>query len=86
MKLKNIFILTLLQFTSIFAKVCELNTNCISFTVSQGTGCQWMCNYCATALNTNNYYFLDNVCTYQSGGCVGNPQSGVTYSCCTSSS
>ena len=82
MKLKTIFTIFLLQFTSIFAQVCELNTDCVSFTVSQGTGCQWMCNYCANALSTNNYYFPDNICTYQSGGCVGNPQSGVTYSCC----
>jgi hypothetical protein len=56
--------------------------NCVSFTVGQGTGCAWMCTYCAGALGTNNYYFTDGVCTYQTGGCVGNPQAGVTYTCC----
>jgi len=27
----------------------------------------------------SNYYFTDNVCKYESGGCVGNPLAGVTY-------
>ena len=57
--------------------------NCISFSVGSGTGCDWMCNYCATNLGTNNYYFTTDVCKYQSGGCVGNPQVGVTYTCCS---
>jgi len=57
--------------------------NCVSFTVSSGTGCAWMCNYCANQLGTNNYYFVDGVCTYQSGGCVGSPQAGKQYSCCS---
>jgi len=58
------------------------NNGCTSFSVSSGTGCAWMCNYCANALGTNNYYFTDGVCTYETGGCVGNPQAGVTYTCC----
>ncbi len=57
--------------------------NCVSFSVGPGTGCAWMCTYCAGALGTNNYYFTDGVCTYQTGGCVGNPQTGVTYTCCS---
>jgi len=57
--------------------------NCINFSVGPGTGCDWMCNYCANQLGTNNYYFTTGVCTYQTGGCVGNPQSGVTYTCCS---
>ncbi len=57
--------------------------NCVSFSVGPGTGCAWMCSYCAGALATNNYYFTDGVCTYQTGGCVGNPQTGVTYTCCS---
>ena len=57
---------------------------CIQFSVSSGTGCAWMCNYCANQLGTNNYYFTDNVCTYQQGqGCVGNPIAGKTYTCCS---
>ena len=60
------------------------SNNCITFSVSQGTGCAWMCNYCATQLGTNNYYFTDNVCTYQQGiGCVGNPYADVSYTCCS---
>lgn len=65
---------------------CETITpqnSCISFSVGAGTGCQWMCNYCANQLGTTNYYFTNGVCTYETGGCVGNPQAGVTYTCCS---
>jgi len=56
--------------------------NCVQFTVAPGTGCAWMCNYCANTLGTFNYYFTDNVWVYQAGGCVGNPVAGPTYTCC----
>ena len=60
------------------------SNNCIQFTVSSGTGCAWMCNYCANQLGTNNYYFTDGVCSYQQDqGCVGNPISGKSYTCCS---
>jgi len=63
--------------------VTSSNT-CVTFSVGSGTGCAWMCNYCATQLGTNNYYFTNGVCTYQQGvGCVGNPQAGVQYTCCS---
>lgn len=58
------------------------STNCIQFSVGPGTGCAWMCNYCANTLGTSNYYFTDGVCSYQSGGCVGNPIAGKVYTCC----
>jgi hypothetical protein len=61
----------------------NVSNGCISFSVSSGTGCAWMCNYCANNLGTNNYYFTNGVCSYQSGGCVGNPQVGVQYTCCS---
>ena len=57
--------------------------NCIQFSVAAGTGCAWMCSYCANQLGTFNYYFPDSVCSYQTGGCVGNPIAGKTYSCCS---
>ena len=58
--------------------------NCVSFSIGSGTGCAWMCNYCAQQLGTNNYYFQDGVCTYDpnQGTCVGSPLTGVTYTCC----
>lgn len=56
--------------------------SCISFSVGSGTGCAWMCSYCANTLGTSNYYFTDGVCAYQPGGCIGSPQTGVTYTCC----
>ncbi len=62
-----------------------IQNNCITFTVGQGTGCDWMCNYCSNMLGTNNYYFTDDVCTYETGGCVGNPVAGKQYSCCSAS-
>jgi hypothetical protein len=55
---------------------------CVTFTVGPGTGCAWMCNYCANALGTSNYYFPDGVCQYSQGGCVGNPVAGKQYTCC----
>ena len=63
--------------------VPEIENGCISFSVGPGTGCDWMCNYCGTNLGTSNYYFTDGVCSYAQGGCVGNPQSGKTYTCCS---
>ena len=62
--------------------VRSISNQCVSFQVSAGTGCAWMCNYCANTLGTTNYYFTDGVCQYQSGGCVGSPQVGVLYTCC----
>ena len=60
------------------------SNSCVQFSVTSGTGCAWMCNYCASQLGTNNYYFTDGVCNYQQGqGCVGNPVAGKTYSCCS---
>jgi hypothetical protein len=59
------------------------SNQCTSFSVSPGTGCAWMCNYCANSLGTSNYYFTTPVCTYQTGGCVGNPNPGVQYTCCS---
>jgi hypothetical protein len=83
---------TLLFFTLVLIngekEVCHYNpsNNCVTFTVSQGTGCAWMCNYCANQLGTNNYYFVDNVCMYQQGiGCIGNPYAGKSYTCCSAS-
>ena len=64
-------------------EITHTNNNCVTFTVGSGTGCSWMCNYCATELGTNNYYFQDNVCTYQTGGCIGNPIAGKQYTCCS---
>jgi hypothetical protein len=42
-----------------------------------------MCDYCADVLDTSDYYFTDGVCSYEEGGCVGNPEVGVTYKCCS---
>ena len=61
----------------------ESSNGCTTFTVGSGTGCDWMCNYCANQLGTNNYYFTDGVCKYESGGCVGSPVSGNSYTCCS---
>lgn len=76
--------------TGVHSETCEMDkrvstaNNCIQFSVTSGTGCAWMCNYCASQLATNNYYFTDGVCKYQEGqGCVGNPIAGKIYSCCS---
>jgi hypothetical protein len=80
--LASIFlILTLISGTQ--SNLTNETNGCISFIVGQGTGCNWICNYCSTQLSTNNYYFTDGVCTYQTGGCVDNPIAGKEYTCCT---
>ena len=62
----------------------EYKYNCVTFSVSAGTGCAWMCQYCQNTLDTTSYYFTDDVCTYEEGeGCVGNPIQGVQYTCCS---
>jgi hypothetical protein len=81
MKLQTRFIYGLLFIGSTAAQICD-NFGCVTFSIAAGTGCAWMCNYCANALGTNNYYFTDGICTYQSGGCVGNPELGISYTCC----
>ncbi len=95
MKLTNIlfFLLTIFATTQSTVLDTTHSNGCVSFTVGSGTGCAWMCNYCATQLGTSNYYFTDGVCTYQtaeglalSGGCVGNPVAGKQYTCCSASS
>lgn len=77
-------VLILSAFANAHQDICTVSNNCVTFSVSQGTGCAWMCNYCAAQLGTNNYYFTDGVCKYQQDiGCVGNPYAGVSYTCCS---
>ena len=80
------YVFSLVNIVGATSTSCDLESppnNCVSFSVGAGTGCQWMCNYCQDHLGTTNYYFTDGVCTYESGGCVGNPQAGVSYTCCS---
>ena len=74
--------LMILGISQILGQQTVNNQNCITFQVGPGTGCAWMCQHCADDLNTNNYYFTDGVCRYTPGGCMGNPQAGVEYTCC----
>jgi hypothetical protein len=86
------------MFALLFTLLTLVTANqCVTFSVGSGTGCQWMCDYCATSLGTNNYYFTTDVCKYEAiavvdipqvhvlrvlRGCVGNPSAGVPYTCC----
>lgn len=84
--LVNAFLFAMFSFVLSKNETCfsSPNNNCVTFYLGQGTGCTWMCNYCANQLGTNNYYFTDNVCTYESGtGCVGSPVAGTSYTCCS---
>ena len=88
------FALLFALFALVIADPVNGSNNCITFSVGTGTGCQWMCNYCANTLGTNNYYFTTDVCKYEAiavvdipqvhvlRGCVGNPSPGVSYTCC----
>ena len=88
MRFVNLLALISFVFATTNADDCigPISNQCVQFSVSSGTGCAWMCNYCAEQLGTNNYYFTDSVCSYQEGqGCVGKPIAGNTYTCCTTS-
>ena len=79
----NAFMFAIFSLVRSQNETCSSN-NCITFSLGQGTGCAWMCNYCATHLGTNNYYFTNNVCTYESGvGFAGSPVAGASYTCCS---
>lgn len=82
--ISKLLLLVLALFSGLAAPVSAVpSNNCYTFTVGQGTGCQYMCNLCSSQLGTDNYYFTDNVCTYESGvGCIGNPQQYKQYTCC----
>lgn len=71
----------LTTFLSMFSATNPPANGCVSFQVAPGTGCDWMCSYCATNVGSN-YYFTTDVCTYKNSGCVGSPQVNVSYTCC----
>jgi hypothetical protein len=83
--ISKLLLLVLALFSGLASPVSSQPSNdCYTFTVGQGTGCQYLCNLCSTQLGTDNYYFTDNVCTYDSGlgYCTGNPIAGKQYTCC----
>lgn len=80
--MKKVIIIGFMLIGLTIAQKCTSSNNCVSFTVSDGTGCAWMCNFCASMLKTNNYYFTTPVCSWDVTGCVGNPVEGLTYECC----
>ena len=84
MKIFRFFLFTLFSAALASTEICnsKVSNSCVTFSVTSGTGCAWMCNYCASQLGTNNYYFTDGVCSYQEGGCVGDPVAGKSYTCC----
>ena len=72
------------MFKRMFLTIAALFTAthaCETFQVAPGTGCAWMCDYCASKLGPN-YFFTTPVCTYEQGGCVGNPLPSASYTCC----
>lgn len=79
-----LFLLSLLGLA--FAEKSLVAQNgCVTFQLAPGTGCAWMCSYCSSKLGPT-YYFTDGVCTYEVSGCEGNPQAGVSYTCCAAGS
>lgn len=59
------------------------NQDCITYTIGEGTGCQFMCDYCTENLGTTDFYFTDWVCQNKNGMCTGDPIAWETYTCCT---
>ena len=81
MKLLNM----LISFMSIFSNKKNKSDNeyCITFTIGEDTGCQYMCDYCAENLGTTNFYFTDWICKNKNGMCSGEPTPWETYTCCS---
>ncbi len=72
------------MFKLLFLSIAALFTAtraCETFQVAPGTGCAWMCEYCASKVGPD-FYFTVPVCTYAEGGCVGVPQPSTMYTCC----
>ena len=57
--------------------------NCITFTIGDGTDCQFMCDHCSQYLGTNDFFFTDWICQNKNGYCVGNPIPWEEYTCCS---
>ena len=68
---------------SIFKNKKYSNDHCITFSIGDGPGCQYMCDYCAENLGTIDFYFTDWICTNKNGVCTGEPMPWETYTCCT---
>ena len=78
------FLNLLTSFIYMFSDKKKLNNqDCITFTIGEGTGCQFMCDYCAENLGTNNFYFTDWICKNRNGICTGSPMAYEEYTCCT---
>lgn len=73
----------LFSIMSIFNAKKDSNDHCITFTIGEETGCQYMCDYCAENLGTTNFYFTDWICKNKNGMCSGDPTPWETYTCCT---
>jgi hypothetical protein len=72
------------MFKRLFLSIAALFTAthaCETFQVGVGTGCAWMCEYCASKVGPD-FFFTVPVCTYTQGGCVGVPQPNTLYTCC----
>ncbi len=81
MYLMNILSSLIVLFSS---KKTLKDQDCITFTIGDGTGCQFMCDYCSENLGTNNFYFTDWICQNKNGVCTGEPMPWETYTCCSS--
>ena len=73
----------LLSFISLTSKRKNSSGDCITFTIGEDTGCQFMCDYCSENLGTNKFYFTDWICKNKNGICYGNPKPYEEYTCCT---
>ena len=79
----NIFTL-LTSFIFMFSNIGKVNgQDCITFAIGDGTGCQFMCDYCSENLGTTKFYFTDWICQNKNGMCTGEPIPWETYTCCT---
>ena len=63
----------------------RITRGCVSFIAYPGMSCQWFSHFCEQKFQSQNYYFLDDICS-----AVGPrptdirlPIPGKNYTCCT---
>ena len=66
-------------------KILTHDPPCITFSIPHDTTCNDMCLFCKSTLDSNSFYFTDNVCKQNGVGnlCFGSPTPSTNYTCCS---
>ena len=79
----NLFNILFFKISLVEKKKNLKSEDCITFSIGEGTGCEFMSFYCAQNLGTNNIYFTDWICSEKNGRWIGDPMPYEEYTCCS---